>query len=229
MHYQFLIEDRSGAELIHQIMQKVSKANPEITYDCKPFHGIGNFPKGKTPKDIKTGHLLTDLAVYLRGFNKSLRGIPAAIVVVVDNDDRDTDLFYEQLETVADTNLITVDHVFCIAVEELEAWLLGDEAAIISAYPNARMQPIKNYKQDSICGTWEVLADALYRGGHAKLRQSSPYYGEIGRLKCEWARNIGAFMDIHNNKSPSFNRFIFSIESRLQSAKMKAADCRPAP
>ena len=218
MHYQFLVEDKSGTELIHQIMGKIIERFPETSYDCKPFHGIGNLPKGNSPKDIKTGHLLNDLSIYLRGFNRCFQNVPAAIVVVVDNDDRDTEVFYAQLENIANTNMITVDHVFCVAVEELEAWLLGDEAVILAAYPNAKQQPIKNYKQDSICGTWEVLADALYKGGHAKLNRNSPYYGEIGKLKCEWARNIGAYMDIHNNRSPSFNRFVTAIESRLQSA-----------
>ena len=219
MHFQFLIEDQSGAELIHQIMIILSRQYPETTYDCKSFHGIGGLPKGKqSAKEIKTGQLLNDLAIYIRGFDKSLRGFPATIVIVVDNDDRDTETFYTQLETVANENMVAVDHVFCIAVEELEAWLLGDDTAILTAYPYAKQQPIKNYIQDSICGTWEVLADALYKGGHLKLRQNSPYYGEIGKLKCEWARKIGKHMDIHNNKSPSFNRFINAIESRLQSA-----------
>ncbi len=219
MHFQFLIEDKSGEELIHQLMMKIIAAYPGTTYSAKSFHGIGGFPKGKSSvKDIKSGYLLNDLPTYLRGFNRALQGNPAAaIVVVIDNDDWSTEKLYTQLEEVANTNMITVDHVFCVAVEEIEAWLLGDESAIMNAYPNARQQPIRNYQQDSICGTWEVLADAVYKGGHTKLLKSQPH-GEIGKQKSEWARRIGACMDIHNNKSPSFIRFITAIESRLQSA-----------
>ena len=92
--------------------------------------------------------------------------------------------------------MITLDHVFCIAVEELEAWLLRDESAILSAYPKAKLSLLRNYEQDGICGTWEVLADILYKGGRNKLKRNSPYYGEIGKLKSEWARNIGAQMSL---------------------------------
>ena len=219
MYFQFLIEDPSGEELIHQIMEKMIVEYPEIEYGCKSFHGIGGFTKKNTVKETKTGKLLNDLTTYLKGFNKSLQNMSdATIVVVVDNDDRNTPDFYTEMETLADDHLITVDHVFCIAVEELEAWLLGDKNAILAAYPKAKLSMLRNYEQDSICGTWEVLADMLYKGGRTKLKRNSPYYGEIGKLKSEWARNIGAQMSIHNNNSPSFNRFINALESRLKSA-----------
>ena len=219
MYFQFLIEDPSGEEFIHQIMKKLIAEYPETYYKCKSFHGIGGFTKKNTVKETKTGKLLNDLTTYLKGFNKSLQNMnDAAIVIVVDNDDRDTDAFYAELESVANNNMITLDHVFCIAVEELEAWLLGDENAILAAYPSAKLPLLRSYEQDSICGTWEVLADMLYKGGRNKLKRNSPYYGETGTLKCEWARNIGAQMDIHNNKSPSFNHFINALESRLKTA-----------
>lgn len=95
----------------------------------------------------------------------------AVIVVVMDNDDRDTEAFAAELNQVAVQNMITTDHVFCIAVEEMEAWLLGDESAILAAYPNAKLMYLRSYKQDSICGTWEVLADVVYPGGLAGMKK----------------------------------------------------------
>lgn len=35
MYFQFLIEDKSGAELVNQIMIKVIAEHPETVYDCK--------------------------------------------------------------------------------------------------------------------------------------------------------------------------------------------------
>lgn len=215
MHYQFLIEDQSSAALIELIMQKIVSNNPTVTYNCKPFKGIGGFTKKNTIKETKSGKLLNDLATYLRGFNKSLQYISAVIVVVVDNDTHNTDVFYKDLCNVAVQNNIKVDHVFCIAVEEVEAWLLGDEQAIIQAYPSSKLQVIHSYCQDSICGTWEVLANAVYPGGLSKFIKDCPTYMEQGKLKCEWATNIGIYMDLDNNKSPSFNHFINEINSRL--------------
>lgn len=215
MHFQFMIEDQSGAALIEILMQRISLTNGDITYNCKPFKGLGGFTKKNTIKETKSGKLLNDLATYLRGFNKSLQHIPAVIIVVLDNDTRNTEEFLAELNRVAQQNMITVDHVFCIAVEEIEAWLLGDEAAILAAYPLAKVQQLHTYVQDSICGTWEVLADVVYPGGVSKLKKECPTYIEVGKCKREWAQKIGNHMDIEHNNSPSFNYFMTEITRRL--------------
>lgn len=215
MHFQFLIEDQSSAALIEILMQRIFLTNGDITYNCKSFKGLGGFTKKNTIKETKSGKLLNDLATYLRGFNKSLQHISAAIIVVLDNDTRNTEEFLAELNRVAQMNMITVDHVFCIAVEEVEAWLLGDEAAVLAAYPSAKVQQLHTYVQDSICGTWEVLADVVYPGGVSKLKKECPTYIEIGKCKSEWAKKIGSYMDIAHNNSPSFNYFITEITKRL--------------
>lgn len=215
MHFQFLIEDQSGAALIEILMQRISLINEDITYNCKPFKGLGGFTKKNTVKETKSGKLLNDLTTYLRGFNKSLQYISSVIIVVLDNDTRNTEEFLVELNRVAQQNMITVDHVFCIAVEEVEAWLLGDEAAILAAYPLAKIQQLHTYVQDSICGTWEVLADVVYPGGVSKLKKECSTYIEIGKCKSEWAQKIGSHMDIEHNNSPSFNHFMAEITKRL--------------
>ena len=214
MYYQFLIEDRSSEILVNRIMEKIKKKYSDIYYDSKQFHGIGRLPKGNNAKEIKNGKLLNDLAIYMRGFNKSLQGMDSVLVIVVDNDDRIPDEFIRELEGVASCNQINIDYAFCIAIEEIEAWLLGDEKALLEAYPSARVSVLHNYIQDSICGTWEVLADVLYKGGYDKLKQNSSSYAEIGKVKCEWADRIGQCLDITKNSSPSFNNFISNIEKR---------------
>ena len=89
MHLQYLIEDQSSTELISALMEKIITIYPSITYNCKGFRGVGGFTKKNTVKETKTGKLLNDLSTYLRGFNRSLHAIQAAIIVVLDNDDRD--------------------------------------------------------------------------------------------------------------------------------------------
>lgn len=96
---------------------------------------------------------------------------------------------------------ILVNHV----MDKMQKWLLGDAEAIKKAYPNARMQCIKKYEQDAICETWEVLADMVYPKGVSKLKKKSgDGYAEIGKAKCEWADQIGRYLDLHNNQSPSY-------------------------
>ena len=215
MYFQFLIEDMSSAELVKILMDKIAEKSQKIEYDCKYFHGLGGFTKKNTVKETKTGKLLNDLATYLKGFSKSLQNIQAAIIVVLDNDDRDTNNFQRQLREIAEQNEIKTDHVFCIAVEEVEAWLLGDEEAVKAAYPSAKLQVLHSYVQDSICGTWEVLADTVYPGGLAKFRKNCPTYVDVGKYKTIWAEEIGIHMNISKNKSPSFQTFISEIQKRL--------------
>ena len=217
MHFQFMVEDRSGAALVKAIMRKDVFQKFDFTYDCKYFRGLGGFTPKNTVKESKTGKLLNDLATYLKGFNRSLAGLgkDAAIFIILDNDTKDTTAFRKDLFDIATKNNISIDHVFCIAVEEMEAWLLGDEEAIKEAYPSARLNILQTYKQDSICGTWEKLADIIYKGGIRQMKKDCTSFVEIGKMKCEWAEKIGAYMVPEYNKSPSFRYFIQEINKRL--------------
>ena len=82
MHFQFLIEDESSAELIKILMDKLLMEHCDSTYAYKAFKGIGGFTKKNTVKETKTNKLLNDLMTYMRGFQRSLTGIDAAIIVV---------------------------------------------------------------------------------------------------------------------------------------------------
>lgn len=215
MYFQFLIEDMSGEILTRHVMDKLSKEHAGIYFDCKAFKGIGGLKVSSNIQEIKTNKLLNDLKHYLRGFDKALKDIPAAIFIVLDNDKRDTDIFMQQLIHQADIATIQMDYVFCIAVEEMEAWLLGDKEAILQAYPNAREMVLKDYKQDSICGTWEFLANALYKGGLKNFQKDCPTYREVGKYKAKWADEIGRYMVLDRNISPSFQHFILELHKRV--------------
>ena len=214
MHLIFLLEDLSTEKFIRSLLDRIIGMNETITYDCHSFHGIGGFPRKNSISDIKTGRLLNDLAIYLDGFDKSLKGISATIFVVVDNDNRETDQFRAQLEQIVKEKKISIDHVFCIAVEEMEAWLLGDREALKTAYPKAKDGVLKSYSQDSICGTWELLADTIYSGGYKALKKHP--YNVIGKVKAEWAENIGKYMVPERNSSPSFQYFYNEVMCRVQ-------------
>lgn len=218
MYFHFLIEDMSGEILIRHIMKKIQEENENVMYECKSFKGIGGLKKLPDPKAVKTDKLLNDLPMFLRALDKQLQGIPSSVIIVLDNDTRNTDEFKEQLERQAIYSMITIDYVFCIAVEEMEAWLLGDREALLRAYPHARESVLKDYKQDSICGTWEILAAALHKGGLKKFKKECQTYREIGKYRAEWADNIGNYMSIYRNISPSFQNFIHQIKSRIETA-----------
>jgi hypothetical protein len=72
-------------------------------------------------------------------------------------------------------------------------------------YPKAKKEVLARYRQDSICGTWELLADAIYPGGHAAIQAAG--WPLPGNFKHELADNIGPLMNIEDNASPSFCKF----------------------
>ncbi|OIQ69353.1 hypothetical protein GALL_490470 [mine drainage metagenome] len=87
----------------------------------------------------------------------------------------------------------------------MEAWYLGDRAALLSAFPRAKREVLNRYVQDSACGTWELLADAVHAGGATAIKKAG--WPLPGQLKHEWAEKIGPFMNLLHNASPSFGKF----------------------
>jgi hypothetical protein len=100
-----------------------------------------------------------------------------------------------------------------IAIEEVEAWLLGDRDAVLAAYPRANRRVFGDYEQDSICATWELLADAIHAGGATDLKNKG--WPAPGQAKSEWARRIAPHMDVEANRSPSFAAFRDGIRKLL--------------
>lgn len=215
-YIEILIEDKSGGILVEQIMDKYVIDKKNITYRIHSFKGIGKIPlNAKKLSQVKSKRLLTDLPMYLKGMNLSLENMPGktAIFVILDSDDEDCVNLKKNLIQMYQELKISVQVFFCIAIEEMEAWLLGDSEALLMAYPMAKRQLLQKYVQDSIIGTWEFLADIVYKGGLQSLKKNSSSYYEIGMFKCECARNIGMLLNIRKNASPSFNYFIAKLDS----------------
>ena len=206
MHFEVLAEDRSGSIALECLLEKILGANHTThSWNLHSYKGLGRIPKDlhRAP-DRKKRLLLHHLPRVLRGYGWSLPP-SAAVVVVVDADDRDCVAFKRELLDVLEACTPRPRTLFRIAIEESEAWLLGDRAAVKQAYPAAKDSVLNRYEQDSICGTWEVLADAVHPGGAAKLKESS--YPATGSAKCDWAEAIAPYMNVAENRSPSFRVF----------------------
>ena len=114
MYFQFLIEDRSTNILVEHVMEKLSKQYIEknIVWNIKPFGGIGHLGKKGRGLERKTGQLLNDLPMFLRGFSKVLQSMEdSALIIVLDNDQRDVQQFRRELENVAISNIVLCDFV----------------------------------------------------------------------------------------------------------------------
>lgn len=207
MHFEVLVEDQSGGIALESIMQKILGENGAVhSWTMHPYKGIGRIPRNLSVRtDPKARILLDQLPRLLRGYGKSLQSFPAVVVVVVDLDDKDCLAFKQELLAVLNACNPQPETLLRIAIEESEAWLLGDRPAVAAAYPNAITSVLNSYVQDSICGTWEVLADAVHPDGSAQLKQLG--YPAAGQAKCEWAQKIAPHMDVNRNLSKSFQVF----------------------
>jgi len=208
MHFEVLVEDQSGKRALDILIPKI--VGDTHSFRVIAYKGIGHVPKNmKTTSEAKKRSLLNQLPRLLQGYGKTFESFPeeypAAVVLVCDLDDKCLKAFREELHTVLSACNPRPCTRFCIAIEEGEAWFLGDLTAIRKAYPSAKSAILNTYENDSICGTWEKLANAVYHGGAAAL--TSMGRQAIGREKSRWAGTIPPHMDVDENNSPSFVYF----------------------
>ena len=198
MHFHFIIEDKSGGIMLQNIVPRIIDENNH-TFEIKSYKGIGRLPKRvHNAESLRHAALLNDLPRALKAYGKTFAGFgdsyKACLIVICDLDNRcQTQFRGELLNILAQCNPAPETR-FCIAVEEGEAWLLGDIDAIKRAYPKAKLAVLNSYSNDSICGTWEILKSAIGN-----------------QDKSEWAERISPLVDIDSNKSPSFQYFVSKV------------------
>lgn len=212
MHFEFLVEDRSGYEMVEYLIPKIIGTNSTNTFKIHPYKGCGSLPKGlKANQAAEKRALFNQLPRLLKGYSLAFKNCldDNAVIVVCDLDDKDKNTFISELNKKRDDVLAlsgcSLNVFFCLAIEEGESWLLGDWDAIKKAYPRAKINVFRKYINDSICGTWEILADVVYPGGSKNLKKQG--HGAEGTAKSEWAKKISPHMNVFCNKSPSFNYF----------------------
>ena len=208
MHFEILVEDQSGKKTLDILMPKI--IGSKHTYRVISYRGIGRIPKNlKSRTEARNRILLDRLPELLKGYGNTYASNPAkystVLIVVCDLDDKCLKTFRQKLLVLLNACNPKIETRFCIAVEEGEAWFLGDISAIKAAYPKAKNNVLNNYKNDSICGTWELLAEAVFTGGLRALKKEDKQ--AVGREKSIWAQKITPYMNVEQNASPSFRYF----------------------
>ena len=208
MHFEILVEDQSSEKALKVLMPKI--IGDQHTFQIHSYRGSGHIPKDlKGHTDVSKRILLDRLPKLLNGYGKTFANyppnFPTVLIVVCDLDRKCLKTFRQELYSVLNACNPKPETRFCIAIEEGEAWLLGDMPAIKAAYPKAKDYVLNSYQNDSICDTWEHLADAIYPGGSKKLKKRG--WQAVGKEKSTWAEKITPNMKVHKNKSTSFCYF----------------------
>ena len=207
MHFEILVEDQSGKKALDILVPKI--VGDAHTFRVHSYKGIGRIPKNmRDAKDASKRILMDNLPKLLKGYGRTFAGCedyPQAVIVVCDLDDKCLKAFRKELHKILNACKPKPNASFCIAIEEGEAWFLGDLPAVKAAYPKAKDAVLRSYVNDSICGTWEKLADAVYLGGASAL--SAMGWQAVGAEKTKWAEEISPRMAVDENESPSFCYF----------------------
>lgn len=217
MHLEILVEDQSGKAFLEIALQHIITGIH--TFRVHPYKGIGHIPKNLSKSTNPSKKILLDqLSRLLKGYGKAFAKYTgdyrAGVVVVCDLDNKDQERFVQEMTDILDACSPKPKTIFCLAIEEGEAWLLGDIAAIKQAYPDAKQAVLASYVNDSICGTWEKLADAVYPGGAQAL--STKGWQAVGTEKSRWANSIAPHMNFAANRSPSFCYFRDGVREFLE-------------
>ena len=91
MHFEVLVEDRSGSIVVDNVLRAVLGGNGDNhSWRTHSYKGLGRLPRGlHGQSDPSSRILLQQLPRIMRGYGNSLSRDSSAMVVVVDLDDRD--------------------------------------------------------------------------------------------------------------------------------------------
>lgn len=218
MHLEILVEDQSGKKALDILVPKI--IGDDHTFKIHSYKGIGRIPSNLSGNSGASKRILLDqLPRLLRGYGNTFANYPdsysAAVILVCDLDDRCLKSFRTELLDILDACNPKPETRFCVAIEEGEAWFLGDITAVKMAYPKAKDTVLHDYKNDAICGTWECLADAVFPGGSQALLAKG--WQAIGAEKSAWSERITPYMNLETNVSPSFCYFIGELLELVES------------
>ncbi len=216
MHFEILVEGQVELTTLSILMEQIlGEYNNPHTWKIHKHRGIGKLPDNPTmPPNKKDNSLLHNLPSKLRAYGKEGRD-NLVVVTLVDLDNRNCIHFKQELIRLLQYCSPKPNALFRIAIEEIEAWFLGDLPALKSAYPNAKQAILDKYTQDAQCCTWEALAEAIYPGGLKALEQYGKRSIKILSQKVEWAKKIAPKMNVENNLSPSFCCFRDGLRNKF--------------
>lgn len=175
---------------------------PQHSFRVIRHRGKGRLPGDPSLPPVRGREGLLDLLpATLRAYGNALDPDTDRVLVLVDLDEQNCHQLKRNLLGVLDRCDPEPVVLFRIAIEETEAFYLGDPRAIRRAFPGAKLGRMKDYVQDSVCGTWEVFAKVI---------------GAESDDKTHWAERMAphlgtAWRGSDSNQSPSFRQLCIGL------------------
>nr|MBK7065711.1 DUF4276 family protein [Deltaproteobacteria bacterium] len=200
--------------------QRFFKQFKDCDVEVHAHGGRGTLPEGealKQPPPARSRGLLDQLPAKLRAYAAAKQPAPL-VVVLIDADDDDCVDLKRRISDAAQSEAPGVPVLVRIAVEETEAFYLGDWKAIKKAYPRAKQMVFRTYEPDvrPTQGTWELFAEVVGEKGYEN--------------KVDWAERMGVVMSINaaGNRSPSFKALCRGLTHKLQPKNVTVPAPAPA-
>lgn len=208
MHFEILVEGQSELTALSILMPfLVGEYMEPHSWKIHKHRGIGKLPDSFDYRpNINDMTLLHQLPAKIKAYSREPME-NRVVIVLLDLDSNNKNELLSKLNSIIDYCNSHIKIEFLFAVEELEAWYLGDRNALIKYNPNIKIDELHDYAQDSICGTWEVLARAD-DPSYLRVKKRDPRSLD---KKKEWAKKIPPHMNFEINSSPSFREFVKSI------------------
>lgn len=196
MTLHLLVEGPSERAFLEPWLQRLL---PGVPVKVHPHQGKGALPDDidAAPSPVRRG-VLDQLPAKLRAFGRD-SSLELGVLVLVDADDDDCVDLANRIREVARHVAPELRFAARVAVEEMEAFYLGDLAALRRAYPDADLARAEEYDPDSVCGTWELFGQIV---------------GDGGGNKVAWAAAMGPRVTTTPGKSrsPSFRALIRALK-----------------
>ena len=211
MTIHVLVEGPSERAFLEPWSRRLLKGYPVKVH---PHQGKGALPANLgAPPDPKRRGLLDQLPAKLRGFANAMTSANDGVVIMVDADDDDVATLERSIVEAARTVAPQLGVIVQVAVEETEAFYLGDLKALARAFQDADLELANAYEPDSICGTWELFGRII---------------GDGGGNKVAWAETMGPLVTTVSgrSRSPSFRSLLRGLLGLLPArpaAKKKRA------
>ncbi|MCP4590898.1 MAG: DUF4276 family protein [bacterium] len=199
MRLHVLVEGDADAALLRGWLRRFL---PQHSFNLIRHRGKGRLPGDPSlPPIPRREGLLDQLPAKLRAYGRELNSETDRVLVLVDLDDDDCHDLKKRLLAVLATCDPQPVVLFRIAIEETEAFYLGDQSAIRRAFPNANLKRMKSYEQDSVCETWEFFQAVI---------------GARTEDKVDWAERMAAHLGTewrgkNANRSPSFRHLCLAV------------------